>query len=154
MSKVGRIAVKTLNNSAGSKKAQGLSLNTIIIAIIVLIVLVVVVMIFTGYFSKIFTPSVKSCTTQAGECAQECTGQLGSEISGTCPEGFKCCSKIKQEDFTPVETIASCERQGGSCESATTTHPNPTPPPATLPCSAGKAPLNAPGCGTGQRCCK
>lgn len=49
-----------------NKKAQGMSLNTVIIAIIVLVVLVVLVMIFTGYFGKIFTPGVKSCETGAG----------------------------------------------------------------------------------------
>jgi len=43
------------------KKAQGLSLNTIIIAIVVLIVLVVLIMIFTGYFGSRFTPEVTSC---------------------------------------------------------------------------------------------
>ena len=51
-----------------TKKGQGLSLNTIIIAIIVLIVLVVLVMIFTGYFGKIFTPTVQNCATQGGTC--------------------------------------------------------------------------------------
>lgn len=162
MSKARRISVKTLNNSVGSKKAQGLSLNTIIIAIIVLIVLVVVVMIFTGYFSKIFTPSVKSCTAQAGECAEQCnTGQLGNEVvSGECPKrtdgtSLRCCSKIAQDDFTPIETEASCERQGGSCKS--TTKNNPTPPPATLPATCidyGMASFNAPGCRSGTMCCK
>ena len=56
-----------------TKKGQGLSLNTIIIAIIVLIVLVVLVMIFTGYFGKIFTPSVSSCVTQGGSCVDTAT---------------------------------------------------------------------------------
>lgn len=50
----------------GSKKGQGMSLNTIIIAIIVLIVLVIIVMIFSGYFARIFAPSVKSCQTGLG----------------------------------------------------------------------------------------
>ena len=55
-----------------SKKAQGLSLNTIIIAIIVLVVLVVLVMIFTGYFGKIFTPGVQSCIARGGTCTTTC----------------------------------------------------------------------------------
>ncbi len=51
-----------------TKKAQGLSLNTIIIAIIVLVVLVVLVMVFTGYIGKIFTPGVQSCVARGGVC--------------------------------------------------------------------------------------
>ena len=51
-----------------TKKAQGMSLNTVIIAIIVLVVLVVLVMIFTGYFGKIFTPGVQSCIARSGTC--------------------------------------------------------------------------------------
>ena len=119
--------MKTLNGLSGSKKAQGLSLNTIIIAIIVLIVLVVIVIIFTGYFGKIFTPSVKSCTAQGGECADQCgVGLLGNEIVSaecTTPKDgtpLRCCSKIPQEQFTPQQTIASCEKQGGKCYGAKT----------------------------------
>ncbi len=51
-----------------NKKAQGMSLNTVIIAIIVLVVLVVLVMIFTGYFGKVFTPGVQSCVARGGVC--------------------------------------------------------------------------------------
>ena len=78
MSKTSRPSVKTLS---GSKKAQGLSLNTIIIAIIVLIVLVVLVMIFTGYFGKIFTPGVSSCASSGGSCvlaSADCKDTFGN----------------------------------------------------------------------------
>jgi len=73
-----------------SKKGQGLSLNTVIIAIIVLVVLVVLVMIFTGYFGKIFTPTVANCETAGGECATECgkddAGKPIGQIAGAkCP---------------------------------------------------------------------
>ena len=50
------------------KKAQGLSLNTIIIAIIVLIVLVVIIMVFTGYFGNKFTPGITACENAGGKC--------------------------------------------------------------------------------------
>ncbi len=84
-----------------TKKAQGMSLNTVIIAIIVLVVLVVLVMIFTGYFGKIFTPSVSSCGTQGGECvanADTCKTSFGEagktvyakDCTGTTPT---CCLK-------------------------------------------------------------
>ncbi|MFH1181925.1 MAG: hypothetical protein V1702_03120 [Candidatus Woesearchaeota archaeon] len=49
------------------KKAQGMSINVIIIAIIVLIVLVILVMIFTGYFGG-WTKSVATCQSQGGTC--------------------------------------------------------------------------------------
>lgn len=49
------------------KKAQGMSINTIIIAIIVLVVLVVLVMIFTGYFGG-WTLAASSCQSQGGTC--------------------------------------------------------------------------------------
>ena len=84
-----------------NKKAQGLSLNTIIIAIIVLIVLVVLVMIFTGYFGTRFTPAVTQCETSGGTCApaEGCgTDAFGNEVAiisnARCPvEGQLCCSK-------------------------------------------------------------
>lgn len=104
-----------------AKKGQGLSLNTIIIAIIVLVVLVVLVMIFTGYFGKIFTPSVKACSSQGGQCAAACnTGSLGNEISGAeCQnKDLKCCASVKTEFQQRQEAAASCVIQGGSCEAA------------------------------------
>jgi hypothetical protein len=64
-----------------SKKGQGLSLNTIIIAILVLIVLVVIVLIFTGYFSRIFAPGVQSCTAKGGVCQA-----LGADSATQCKD--------------------------------------------------------------------
>lgn len=87
------------------KKGQGLSLSTVIIAIIVLVVLVVLVMIFTGYFGKIFTPSVSSCPTQGGTCltSAECDakgafpGETGKSIDTkdctTASPAKVCCLK-------------------------------------------------------------
>ena len=49
------------------KKAQGLSLNTIVIAAIALIVLVVLVLIFTGNMGS-FGIGVKSCEGKSGTC--------------------------------------------------------------------------------------
>lgn len=85
-----------------TKKAQGMSLNTVIIAIIVLVVLVVLVMIFTGYFGKIFTPTVGDCGSQGGKCAPACnTGDVGYEIQKArgCPSTLggadtKCCASV------------------------------------------------------------
>ncbi len=88
------------------RKAQGLSLNTIIIAIIVLIVLVVIIMVFTGYFGTRFTPGVTSCENSGGTCqfANADDGSNGcgydsfgvsiAKLSGKCVNaGQVCCSK-------------------------------------------------------------
>ena len=49
------------------KKAQGLPLNIIIIAVIVLIVLVVMIAIFTGRI-RLFPSAVQSCQGKGGSC--------------------------------------------------------------------------------------
>ena len=56
------------------KKAQGLSLNTIIIGLIVLVVLVIIIAVATGYFGKIFAPTVNSCSSAGGMCNASCGG--------------------------------------------------------------------------------
>jgi hypothetical protein len=85
---------------SNNKKGQGLSITTVIVAIVVLVVLVVLVMIFTGYFGKIFTPAVQTCSSQGGVCkpAIECTSIFGGEagdgetIDAECTgDGIVCC---------------------------------------------------------------
>lgn len=49
------------------KKAQSLSLNTLIIAVLALIALVVLVIIFTGKTGQ-FSQETASCTTKGGAC--------------------------------------------------------------------------------------
>lgn len=54
------------------RKAQGLSLTTIVIAALVLIVLVVLIIIFGGQ-TKIFTGGIKSCESSGGlGCYTDC----------------------------------------------------------------------------------
>lgn len=94
-----------------NKKAQGLSLNVIIIAALALIVLVVLVFIFSGRL-KIFGQSVENCGTLGGECSQQgytdicieqgtckCPDSIGNAIyiQGTnCEEKNRaiCCKKV------------------------------------------------------------
>lgn len=163
-----------------TKKAQGLSLNTIIIAIIVLVVLVVLVMIFTGYFGKLFTPTLRSCSTQGGQCAVECTGSLGKEISGTdcstAGEGLKCCSSVSTAFNDRTEAKADCGVLGGSCSRTTNSQTDKDCTDATgcakkadgtyssgcdgtcnqvpTPCRIGTSQLSAPGCEGNGFCCK
>jgi hypothetical protein len=63
------------------KKAQSISINTIVVAAIALIVLVVMIAIFSGRI-KIFTGGARDCRTQGGECAADCV-KVGEENSGT-----------------------------------------------------------------------
>ena len=55
------------------KKAQGISLNVIIIAAIALIVLVILVVIFSGRMN-IFGKSISSCSSQGGVCNDKAVG--------------------------------------------------------------------------------
>ncbi len=74
------------------KKAQGISINVIIVAAIALIVLVVLVAIFTGRLGA-FTRGVSSCTDKGGICeASPCTGDT-TTLPGTACEkdGLVCC---------------------------------------------------------------
>lgn len=160
-----------------TKKGQGLSLNTIIIAIIVLIVLVVLVMIFTGYFGKIFTPSVKSCATQGGACVDKCNeGSYGARIAGgdcsTAP-GTTCCSKVKDIGFgvdikDQAESCEGPQGQGGSCQTlgkkddtskpgCTDGDPQTLCPQIDETCSdkgSYSGQITATGCLSTQKCCK
>ena len=82
-----------------TKKAQGISLNAIIIATLALLVLVVLAMIFTGRIG-IFTKETKSCATLGNNAAcvgdaSECGGPDQKVMGGyTCPEAQVCCLNL------------------------------------------------------------
>jgi len=76
-----------------SRKAQGMSLNTIIIAILVLIVLVVLILLFTGNL-KIFGWGTQTCESKGGTCVG--TGQTG------------CVSLVDNSAVTPVTLGVTC----------------------------------------------
>ena len=112
------------------RKAQGLSLNTIIVAIVVLIVLVVLIMIFTGYFGTRFTPEVTSCANSGGDCEyvrDNCGVDSFDEpiksLRASCPaetEGGNkglCCTKAIGR-FYPADAIVvddTCDIVAGNC---------------------------------------
>ena len=71
------------------KRAEGLPINMIILAILALAVLVVFIVIFTktsGNFSSV----VASCDSKGGECMQENQCQY-QKTSLTCPDKQVCC---------------------------------------------------------------
>ena len=86
------------------KKAQGISLNAIIIATLALLVLVVLAMIFTGRIG-IFTKETKNCGTLGNNArcvadASECAGSDQKVMNSyTCPTDTSiCCLNIAGEE--------------------------------------------------------
>ena len=92
-----------------TKKAQGLSLNTIIIAAVVLIVLLILVGVFTGYFGK-FLPSFmagaeKTCPDEQikNECNFETEKPVLGNFNPALPEGKVCCLNVDFPKFKSVK---------------------------------------------------
>ena len=114
-----------------SSKAQGLSLNTIIIAAIVLVVLLILVGMTTGYFGKwglkFGKISDTSCKGQGGEEKPSCDEISEKEIFAESAQGQKCCAKK-----------ACTEIQGAYCGVA---------------CVPGESSVSAV-CDSGKVCCK
>jgi hypothetical protein len=98
------------------KQAQGMSINTIIIAIIVLIVLVILVAIFGGYI-KGFSSKTSSCASAGGTCIESaspltdiCANDAGSmtspKINVNCPDvsgkHYLCCPPAMTKTKAPI----------------------------------------------------
>tara|TARA_Y100000310_G_C20500368_1_gene723673 strand:- start:325 stop:699 length:375 start_codon:yes stop_codon:yes gene_type:complete len=121
------------------KKAQGLSLNTMVIAAIVLIVLLILVGVFSGYFGS-FVPNLQSATERTCEgdgfdkTKSQCSPGIEKRIYGnfgdSIEEGKVCCKMIEIcEDFNgDCKSAIECKETGGE----------------------SKGPLN---CGIAQICC-
>ncbi len=84
-----------------ARRAQGLALNTIIIAILVVVVLVVVILLFVGTMSNTgkaitqSTPSVGTkCVSAGGQCVPPSLcpyDYTGQENNNDCGENTICC---------------------------------------------------------------
>ena len=93
------------------KKAQGLSLNTIVIAAVALIVLVVLVLIFTGNiggFGEGVREDAASCVGQTNDnnlyaCKSECAGDWS--LVGTDGTGYKDCDTIDMKCCVKPNTL-------------------------------------------------
>jgi hypothetical protein len=108
-----------LQDSSMNEKAQGLSLNTIIIGAIVLIVLIVLIGLFTGFFSK-FTPDFVSSTEKTcpadqikSECDYSAEKQVVGRFNPPLDEGKVCCKLITCEDLPK----SKCVGEGVGCGS-------------------------------------
>ena len=69
-----------------NKKAQGISINVIIIAAIALLVLVIISIIFIGRMGKT-REEMDKCQTNGGTCAEDCV-DLGEYVRETT--SYKC----------------------------------------------------------------
>ncbi len=84
-----------------NKKAQGLSLNTIIIAIIVIIVLVIIILITTSQLNKFSKATVGNpCKSQGGLCYKskngKCPGEYMRQIDDIGKDGKGYCENFDQ----------------------------------------------------------
>ncbi|MBW3014516.1 hypothetical protein KY335_04745 [Candidatus Woesearchaeota archaeon] len=76
-----------------NKKAQGMSLNVVVIAVLVILVLVVLAIIFTTQTGKT-GKELQGCIATGGLCKAECntdTEAQGREGVYSCPENTVCC---------------------------------------------------------------
>jgi hypothetical protein len=71
-------------------KAQGLSLNTIIIAALVLIVLVVLIVIFSGKIGD-FGKGSESCPGKCASSMTACENNIGYKLDSCSSNGGFCC---------------------------------------------------------------
>lgn len=86
------------------KKAQGLPLNTIVIAVLVLLVLVVLIYVFSDQIRD-FVLGIKSCSLKGGSCRQSCNpGEF--EVDAKCAsdnnQARVCCRGAPGFNETPT----------------------------------------------------
>ncbi len=126
-------------------KAQGLSLNVIIIALIVLVVLIILIAMTTGYFGKRWVPSFNkisdaSCATQ-GKVVDKSTGCIGDDKEGT---GFY--DDVGENEMCCV--AKSCGEQSGTCRPKVVNE-------IYCPLSESEiGGLGKLGCSSSEKCCK
>ncbi|MFH0875477.1 MAG: hypothetical protein V1859_06050 [archaeon] len=83
------------------RKAQSLSMNTIIVAALALLVLIIIALIFTGRI-KITREGIDNCGNNGGRCVsnertgitgpyRECSGSYDKVIIGKCPNEDQIC---------------------------------------------------------------
>jgi hypothetical protein len=88
------------------KRAQSMSMNTVIIAALALIVLIVLIVIFSGKMN-IFGKGTSSCTSQGGTCTSQ-----GVTYAKECLEKGTCQCNGENEAFVRG---TDCEKTSGIC---------------------------------------
>jgi len=97
------------------RKAQGLSLNTIIIAAIVLIVLVVLWAIFTGRMGK-FTTDLKQRDAQVPTEEAKFKALAG----GSCEVGYILAAQCTAANLGTICDVGGTDHKCGTCTAANT----------------------------------
>lgn len=97
-----------------NKKAQGISLNVIIIAALALIVLLVVVLIFTGRI-QIFGSTLASCDSKGGVCEKTVAGGCFEVKDGVYKLKTPVLAGCKCEDGRAMVKGTDCEKQQLVC---------------------------------------
>ena len=92
-----------------NKRAQGFSMEVIVIAALVLIVLVVLIAIFSGQTGR-FQGTIKSCSLLGGVCCNEIAIHFGgascANSNQQCPYGFTTVADTSCKDA--LNAIACC----------------------------------------------
>ena len=104
-----------------SRKAQGLSLNAIVIAVIVLVVLIIIIGVTTGYFGawkiKFGKISDTSCKSQGGTVKSQCADIGERNLGGyydDVNDGQVCCAVCGQSNNQPCcQTATPCNTASG-----------------------------------------
>ncbi|NTV22837.1 MAG: hypothetical protein HGA85_00490 [Nanoarchaeota archaeon] len=86
------------------RKAQSMSINTVVVAAIALLILVVIIAIFAGRI-KIFTGGTQDCGTQQGSCMDKLSCPLGNNVQLS---GTNCDKQNLPEDNPLAETYVVC----------------------------------------------
>jgi hypothetical protein len=94
------------------RKAQGLPINTIIIAILAVAVLFVILFVFFRKGGE-FTQATSDCVAQGGECVSGgCSADSIRVIGGKCGQGETCCRQLigeqKKRAGEPCNTLEEC----------------------------------------------
>lgn len=128
-------------------KAQGLSLNTMVIAGIVLVVLLVIIALFTGFFSN-FTPDFKaslekSCEGEDYSIKSSCDTSTERQVVGRfkpeLPEGQVCCVLTQESKDAAADKAAldACKQECSSVRSGCYNDCNGLPPIFESDCQDG-----------------
>ena len=76
------------------RKAQSISINTIIVAVLALLVLIVIALIFSGKI-RIFGGESRKCTNLGGQCqSRECTSNEATIPNTDCTTTQNCCMPL------------------------------------------------------------
>ena len=77
------------------KKAQGLSINTIVVSAIAVVILVVLILVFTGKIG-LFNKNVSACAQNGGHCTTDAScGDNARNVNYQCPDDNQiCCMSV------------------------------------------------------------